>query len=184
MSSTGGRLLASSGRSRACRHQSPVFDCCARLRPNLVHTLRNHLFLFSCPSARWVSLQLQTSCSKLSMHWRQAYCASLHSTIHRFSNVGIVLAQSPSRCPRQHCMRLSNNKLLSLQVQPCAGVVWHLILVTGAACTLRAAIVLSTWLHEAAHIVAATVLCSRSSRTRTCMTWKNLTGDFSLWPVH
>ncbi len=41
-----------------------------------------------------------------------------------------------------------------------------------AGCTLRAAVVLSTWLHEAAHLVAAVMLGDR-----TCLTAANISGD-------
>ena len=54
----------------------------------------------------------------------------------------------------------------------CAGVLWHLLLVVSAGCILRAAIVLSTWLHEAAHLVTAVMLGDR-----TCLTAANFSGD-------
>ena len=52
-----------------------------------------------------------------------------------------------------------------------AGPAWHLILVVTAACTLRVAVVISVWLHEAAHLVAAAMLGSSE-----LMTGANITG--------
>ncbi|KAL0052460.1 hypothetical protein WJX82_002586 [Trebouxia sp. C0006] len=54
------------------------------------------------------------------------------------------------------------------------GVLWHLLLVVSAGCILRAAIVLSTWLHEAAHLVTAVMLGDR-----TCLTAANFSGNTS-----
>ncbi|KAL0031273.1 hypothetical protein WJX77_012514 [Trebouxia sp. C0004] len=55
-----------------------------------------------------------------------------------------------------------------------AGLLWHLILVMSAGCTLRAAVVLSIWLHEAAHLVAAVMLGDRTSLTAA-----NISGNTS-----
>ena len=162
----------------AGRHQSLVLYCCSRLRPNLVHTLRNYPVLPSCPSTRWGFLWLRTSCYEL------ACCASLRDAVYTASTTLGWFSRKVLAGPQAvlYAEMSVTTGCFPLLVHSCAGVLWHLIRVTSAACTLRAAIVLSTWLHEAAHIVAATVLCSRSART--CLTLENITGDFSLWQHH
>ena len=54
-----------------------------------------------------------------------------------------------------------------------AGVLRHLFLTVAAACSLRLGVVASTWLHEAAHLLAAVVFDKDTARN--IVTSANLT---------
>ncbi len=57
-----------------------------------------------------------------------------------------------------------------------ADMLQHLVIVLSAACTLRAAMMLSAWLHEVAHLLAAVALGITDGQALTPLTKANMTG--------